>query len=291
MSGKALPVVVSKTSNSDIKKVERKEKKSKKAGLKKRKGYYSEKRWKKGRMLADQPNIYARPGQRRSGRVKGCLPFESDFCPNMPYNMGGFPSLLGHRNPDQANEGLSKLTPLMRTGCSARLHDFLCGVYFPQCIERKVFAPCRSLCEEVQADCLADLIKLGFAWPQRLRCHNFAEDSDCFGKGPEAIIKPPRGLVNKGKGSTSIDKKPSPPRKEKKKPSKPRDQSKTTDVSPAVVEMMNAKFMNPFMDWLFSSTKLNKDQARLAQEQAEVAKLTEQKLDLEISNLKNGKAH
>ena len=131
------------------------------------------------------PSISGRRRGKGPGLVNRCLPFNTEFCPNTPYFTAGFPNLLGHKNPHAAEVQIARLTPLMRTGCSSRLQDFLCGVHFPECLEREIVVPCRSLCFEVLGACAETLARLNFQWPPRLRCENFPANGDCFGKGKE----------------------------------------------------------------------------------------------------------
>lgn len=65
--------------------------------------------------------------------------------------------------------------PLIHYNCSRNLKFFLCSVFTPMCSKHVVGAipPCRSLCEEVQADCQPVIDQFEFPWPNLLNCSRF----------------------------------------------------------------------------------------------------------------------
>ncbi|GFR94274.1 frizzled-8 [Elysia marginata] len=213
--------------------------------------------------------------RRRQGpHVRACTPFESGLCPKLPYKLAGFPNMMGQKTARKADAQVRALLALSKTACSHRLQDLLCGLYFPECnAELQVVPPCRSLCNEVYSSCVGTMAQIGLAWPKRLHCRRLPDD-DCFGKGDQAIVVLPSSIVNMtGKGS--------------RVPPEVQDQSaSSSEISPFVMDMVSKSFLSPFMDWLLSSTELNKDQAKLAVEQTKETKLREQKLNLEIDHLK-----
>ncbi|KAK3768290.1 hypothetical protein RRG08_031082 [Elysia crispata] len=213
-----------------------------------------------------------RPGGRPS--VSMCAPFSSKFCESLSYETAGFPNLVGHKTSGQANATLASLLPLVQSGCSPLLQDFLCGVHFPECHESQIIVPCRSLCSEVNKSCLDTMTKMGFRWPQRIRCSVFPVDGDgdCFGKDLPGKTTDKKPVVTPEISGNKVN--PTPP-------SSQVDQRKGVDLG-TVAGML----ANPIVEWLKSSTDLNKRRSELTVEEVKVVKLTKQKLQLEIEELK-----
>lgn len=65
--------------------------------------------------------------------------------------------------------------PLVHYNCSRHLRFFLCSVFVPLCSEHVIGAipSCRSLCEEVEADCHPVMDTFDFHWPAQFNCSRF----------------------------------------------------------------------------------------------------------------------
>lgn len=70
---------------------------------------------------------------------------------------------------------LQAFMPLVHYNCSRHLRFFLCSVFAPLCSEHVIGAipSCRSLCEEVEADCHPVMETFNFPWPALFNCSRF----------------------------------------------------------------------------------------------------------------------
>ncbi|KAG7503210.1 frizzled-7-A-like [Solea senegalensis] len=103
-----------------------------------------------------------------------CQSISIPLCTDITYNETIMPNLLGHTNQEDAGLDLQQFYPLLKTQCSADLKFFLCTVYVPVCtVLETVIPPCRSICKWSWQGCKAEIAKLGFQWPERLRCDAF----------------------------------------------------------------------------------------------------------------------
>ncbi|GFR93914.1 frizzled [Elysia marginata] len=211
--------------------------------------------------------------RRRGGRpsVQKCETFRSANCPNLPYDHIGFPNLLNQRSPQEADAVLQTFVPVLRSGCSSILRDFMCSVHFPQCQDMQIIPPCKSLCIEAFMACIGEINEHGFRWPGNLRCDRFPENDACYGKD----------LVGQAKSLQSA--------------TTPKPSSKVSPTAPSGVDIRPGtgdigpffgKFMGPVLEWLQSSTNLNKERSKLTMEEVKLAVLNQQKLDLEINKMK-----
>ncbi|KAJ8312731.1 hypothetical protein KUTeg_010104, partial [Tegillarca granosa] len=87
------------------------------------------------------------------------------------YNRTSFPNYLDQKTQNEAIHGLDKFEPLIKTGCSVELVQFLCSTYFPECLSGgNIVRPCRSMCIRVKDRCNSDMSKFGLVWPLALDC-------------------------------------------------------------------------------------------------------------------------
>lgn len=108
----------------------------------------------------------------------------------LPYNLTRFPNAVGDQNQALANRSIELYRSLVqRANCSKHAMFFMCSFYLPIClpgIEEKVIKPCRSLCEQVRADC-AERIAVD-EWQKVVKCEELPEFSDNMCIQPDSFI-------------------------------------------------------------------------------------------------------
>ena len=120
-----------------------------------------------------------------------CESFEiQTMCGELGYNLTHLPNIREHRNQMEANDEFKEYLPLIESGCSPYLIQFLCSIYFPLCYfttsgQARVLNPCSSFCELVHYNCSRVLLEgTGIQWPAFLNCTNdyFVLPPLCFGR-------------------------------------------------------------------------------------------------------------
>lgn len=85
---------------------------------------------------------------------RSCEPITVDMCKGNGYNHTGGPNFLNEEffNQQDLALQLGTFNPLIKTGCSNQLRQFLCAAYIPMCDPQveQVIGPCRSVCENVK---------------------------------------------------------------------------------------------------------------------------------------------
>ena len=120
-----------------------------------------------------------------------CEPITSllPTCANVGWQNATFPNLLGHANQEEAYDELKDFDRLIETKCSNKLVHFLCALYAPVCISNSgeyssdgtiTMQPCRSLCEEVSADCGPSLANMSYdyEWLKDFTCERFPSECE-----------------------------------------------------------------------------------------------------------------
>ncbi|CAC5410436.1 Frizzled-7-B,Frizzled-2,Frizzled-7,Frizzled-7-A,Frizzled-1 [Mytilus coruscus] len=106
------------------------------------------------------------------------------------YNFTKLPNSLGHETQRESSMEVHQFFPLVKVKCSQFLKQFLCEVYAPKCNPANPLLshlPSRQLCEKARDGCAPLLRKLGFYWPESLRCENFSNESEAT----KTLKKPP----------------------------------------------------------------------------------------------------
>ncbi|XP_061172165.1 titin-like isoform X2 [Saccostrea echinata] len=75
------------------------------------------------------------------------------------------PNSQGHTKQDKAAFEFNKLYTLIKVQCSKFLLPFLCGTFFPPCINDTVYPLCPDLCEKWRDGCSGTVSNFGFSWP------------------------------------------------------------------------------------------------------------------------------
>ncbi|GFO03400.1 hypothetical protein PoB_002990500 [Plakobranchus ocellatus] len=220
-----------------------------------------------------------------------CKPMISPTCAYLSYNMTRFPNPLGHIHNEEAEIAIRSFLPLVRVQCSRQIQDFLCGAHFPQCgaNQQDVILPCKSLCLKALSGCEPYISRFRLILPRSLACERFPDGGYCWNgekkettthpafkttrREAERVVRPTPTAVSESITVATILPKPA---KNASRPGFPLGQGLPSGT----------QFVQPILKWLKSSAKLNYAQAKLAGEQAKVAKLTSKKLSLEIARLK-----
>ncbi|XP_035037013.1 frizzled-7-like [Hippoglossus stenolepis] len=128
-----------------------------------------------------------------------CEPITIPMCTDIAYNHTIMPNLLGHYNQEDAGLEVRQFYPLLKKKCSPELKFFLCSMYAPVCtVLEKAIPPCRSICERAKLRCEKRMKRLGFQWPDRLRCENFPVLGDgqiCVGQNDSPATDSPATTV------------------------------------------------------------------------------------------------
>ncbi|KXJ28790.1 Frizzled-5 [Exaiptasia diaphana] len=89
-------------------------------------------------------------------------------CDNVDYANIRLPNVFGHSNQNIVRRAMRRWVPILRTGCSSDLKEFLCRVYAPPCQISRL--PCRSMCKRIKKQCHKTLKRQKLKWPSSLRC-------------------------------------------------------------------------------------------------------------------------
>ena len=130
--------------------------------------------------------------------------FIPQLCDGVGYNNIYLPNFRGHTTQSEAAAELDDYLPLIESGCSPVIRQFLCSYYLPFCFTSplngvKRLRPCRSLCEQAISNCSVVLAQnSNLTLPDFLNCsvNTFpcGDGVSCFGTpGPcsVAVTEPP----------------------------------------------------------------------------------------------------
>lgn len=103
-----------------------------------------------------------------------------------------FPNRRGDKSQEEASIMFEQVYVLVKTQCSKYLMPFLCGTYFPPCLNDSNIPLCPYLCEQSQRGCAGEFRNHGTPWS--LQCIDYYRDlnksSVCLGtNGVEKIGK------------------------------------------------------------------------------------------------------
>lgn len=107
--------------------------------------------------------------------TESCEEITIPICNELSYSLTSLPNTLGHTNQEEAGQEVHQFLPLVETGCSRYLQEFLCILYVPPCDVGGLVGrvPCRELCEAARGDCEIVIEQNGFQWPKTLACERF----------------------------------------------------------------------------------------------------------------------
>ncbi|CAB3407087.1 unnamed protein product [Caenorhabditis bovis] len=137
----------------------------------------------------------------QTGKGK-CVPIDIELCKDLPYNYTYFPNTILHNDQHTLQTHTEHFKPLMKTKCHPHIHFFICSVFAPMCpiSMPQAVTSCKSVCEQVKADCVSILEEFGIGWPEPLNCAQFPDP-------PELCMKPTEEEISGGLSSkkTGVD--------------------------------------------------------------------------------------
>lgn len=142
------------------------------------------------------------------GKKYNCVPLGESFCKNVPYNTTVFPNKFGHEDLESARSEFNDFIPLIKTGCSELLEQFLCFAYAPPCtvLETPISA-CRSYCQEAVTQQCRNILKQfnSTIQPPALECNHYplSETSVCI--QPNNTISQTGSKIGTGSGGDAVD--------------------------------------------------------------------------------------
>ncbi|CAI5439464.1 unnamed protein product [Caenorhabditis angaria] len=115
----------------------------------------------------------------QTGKGK-CIPIDIELCKDLPYNYTYSQNPILHNDEHSLQTHTEHFKPLMKTKCHPHIHFFICSVFAPMCPTSfpQAVTSCRSVCEEVRADCVSILEEFGIGWPEPLNCAHFPDLPD-----------------------------------------------------------------------------------------------------------------
>lgn len=128
-----------------------------------------------------------------------CEPLKYKPCLRMNYNRTLFPNYMGNRKQSEAEMDANALLPLTEMGCSSDVLYFMCSIYYPVCNSLgRIIPPCRQLCENVHSGCSKIIKRLGFQWPDKLKCDQFPriKTDICVFPNETAILEPTTSILS-----------------------------------------------------------------------------------------------
>ena len=130
----------------------------------------------------------------------------------LPYNLTRFPNLLGDRSQVFVNRSMLHYGSLVEhANCSKNAVFLFCSFFLPMCMpgiddhddseENRIIKPCRSLCEQVRADCRNTIG--ADQWPPWAKCEELPQYSENVCISPESFV-PASNSSSKLKGVSLI---------------------------------------------------------------------------------------
>ena len=113
-----------------------------------------------------------------------CVPLESGYCSNLPYNITTYPNMLGHTNMREVDLVIDIIKEVVDSGCHPLAYELLCQTVQPVCYDDKIVPPCSAFCSEFLAAC-DGYIPAGLL--DSLLCSSLPTEAD----GPGACISQP----------------------------------------------------------------------------------------------------
>lgn len=110
-----------------------------------------------------------------------CEPVQAEICKEL-YNNTAFPTQYFDTQSDALLQ-FNSFNLLIQNKCSSMLNKFLCGYYFPPCVQnscsnKNQLSPCEDLCLEVQRDCEPTLALHNLTWI--FNCSKLPSEHPCI---------------------------------------------------------------------------------------------------------------
>ena len=68
-----------------------------------------------------------------------CVPLESGYCSNLPYNITTYPNMLGHKTIEEVDMVIDVIKEVVDSGCHPLAYEMLCMTVQPVCYNDKVY--------------------------------------------------------------------------------------------------------------------------------------------------------
>lgn len=103
-----------------------------------------------------------------------------------------FPNSRGDKTQEEASVPFEQSFVVVKSMCSIHLLLFLCGTYFPPCVNDSIIPLCPYLCEHSRAGCMDTFKNYGTTWSYNCvdSYHQLNKSKECLGiSGVEKIGK------------------------------------------------------------------------------------------------------
>lgn len=120
-----------------------------------------------------------------------CEKMKNEHCVGiLQSNFTLFPNSRGDKTQEEASVPFEQSFVVVKSMCSKHLLQFLCGTYFPPCVNDSIIPLCPYLCEQSRAYCMDTFKKYGTTWSYNCvdSYHQLNKSKECLGiSGVEKI--------------------------------------------------------------------------------------------------------
>lgn len=120
-----------------------------------------------------------------------CEKMKNEHCVGiLQSNFTLFPNSRGDKTQEEASVPFEQSFVVVKSMCSKYLLPFLCGTYFPPCVNDSIIPLCPYLCEQSRAYCMDTFKKYGTTWSYNCvdSYHQLNKSKECLGiSGVEKI--------------------------------------------------------------------------------------------------------
>ncbi|XP_028282342.1 atrial natriuretic peptide-converting enzyme-like [Parambassis ranga] len=109
--------------------------------------------------------------------TSSCQTITVPLCRDLHYTETTLPNVQGHNTQEEVGLTVQQFAPLVMVGCSPYMKPFICSVYMPKCVPGRPLPACRSFCEKARFGCETLMNRLGFQWPDTLKCELYPTES------------------------------------------------------------------------------------------------------------------
>lgn len=120
-----------------------------------------------------------------------CEKMKNEHCVGiLQSNFTLFPNSRGDKTQEEASVPFEQSFVVVKSMCSKHLLQFLCGTYFPPCVNDSIIPLCPYLCEHSRAGCMDTFKNYGTTWSYNCvdSYHQLNKSKECLGiSGVEKI--------------------------------------------------------------------------------------------------------
>lgn len=121
-----------------------------------------------------------------------CEKMNNEHCVGiLQSNFTLFPNSRGDKTQEEASVTFEQSFVVVKSTCSKYLLPFLCGTYFPPCVNDGIIPLCPYLCEQSQTGCMDSFKNYGTTWSYNCidSYHQLNKSKECLGiSGVEKIV-------------------------------------------------------------------------------------------------------